>query len=440
LVLNPENANLLKEFHQYMKENGASERHQVNELLVMFYFANHLGLDNLLRDIKTRQQITSFLDSKRKPKKLDPDEKWITAWNDYLGTVKHFVRWLHNQQGRDSQILPSSEWVTPNFANIKKLRTKRLSPYSETEIWDLPELLSIVKYEQEVRNKAALTLFWDLDARNHEVTLLKIKNIRLRGRYGEGEVPFEAKTGSGPILLTMSFPYVRDWLNKHPAKNNPEAHIICNLYNGAPVRPNAMWRMMKQLRARIIRLLEKGEIVGEAEREKMQFLLRTKKWNPYCIRHSAISHDSDYLPEFALRKRVRWSMNSKQPSRYIKRSMGDFLRKNILAHNGIVIEGDSEEGRLTRRPFAECPNCRYINSMDCNLCAKCANPLTFDGMAAVGKYENNELEDLRREIKLMREESSTRLVTVLTWLQQNPLLLNVKPEELLKLQPRKVEQ
>jgi len=38
----------------------------------------------------------------------------------------------------------------------------------------------------------------------------------MRERYGEGEVPHEAKTGGGPILLTYSFPYVRDWLNNIP--------------------------------------------------------------------------------------------------------------------------------------------------------------------------------------------------------------------------------
>jgi integrase/recombinase XerD len=96
------------------------------------------------------------------------------------------------------------------FAKIKEKRTKRQSPYSETEIWDRDELLTIVKYEPYLRNKAALTLCWDMDARNHEVTMLKIKNIRLGERYGEGEIPHEAKTGSGPILLTCSFPYVRD--------------------------------------------------------------------------------------------------------------------------------------------------------------------------------------------------------------------------------------
>ncbi|MDQ3853664.1 MAG: hypothetical protein M3299_12615 [Thermoproteota archaeon] len=93
-----------------------------------------------------------------------------------------------------------------------------------------------------MRNKAALTLFWDLDARNHEVTMLKIKHIRLREKYGEGEVPHDAKTGGGPILLTCSFSYVRDWLNNHPFRNSPEARLICNLHNGSPIKPEATVR------------------------------------------------------------------------------------------------------------------------------------------------------------------------------------------------------
>jgi hypothetical protein len=55
------------------------------------------------------------------------------------------------------------------------------------------ELLMIIKYELYTRNKAALALMWDF---NVEIMRLpsKIKNIRLRERYGEGEVPYEAKT------------------------------------------------------------------------------------------------------------------------------------------------------------------------------------------------------------------------------------------------------
>lgn len=241
----------------------------------------------------------------------------LYTWNNYLHRLKLFLRWLYNQRGKDPEdIAPQSDWDTPSFARITEKKTKRVSPYSETELWKRDEILFIAKYEVHKRNKAALTLFWDLDARNHEITLLKIKHLRLRERYGEGEIPHEAKTGSGPILLTCSFPYVRDWLNEHPFRNSPDARVICNLMTGAPVGPDAMWTMMRQLRNRIIRLLENGSIAEDDERQKLDYLLKTKKWNPYCIRHSSISADSDFLPEYALKKKVRWSMDSMQGSTY----------------------------------------------------------------------------------------------------------------------------
>jgi hypothetical protein len=45
------------------------------------------------------------------------------------------------------------------------------------------------------RNEVALSLLWDLDTRNHEVTLLKIKHIRLREAWRwRGIVKVDSKT------------------------------------------------------------------------------------------------------------------------------------------------------------------------------------------------------------------------------------------------------
>lgn len=74
---------------------------------------------------------------------LDPDKRWITTWNDYLLRIKYFFRWLYNNKiksdkANDSNLFFSSaEWETPAFGNIRTKRTKRLSPYNESEIWDL---------------------------------------------------------------------------------------------------------------------------------------------------------------------------------------------------------------------------------------------------------------------------------------------------------------
>ena len=62
--------------------------------------------------------------------------------------------------------------------------------------------------------------------------------------------------------------------------------------------------MMRQLKIRIKRLLDNNEITYTKDREKLQYLISTKKWNPYHIRHSSITNDSDYLPEYSLKKKV----------------------------------------------------------------------------------------------------------------------------------------
>jgi integrase/recombinase XerD len=277
--MNKENANLILDFYGFMKENGSSERHQNNNLKAVIAFSNFIGL-TALTDINNKEEILSFLQTKIKNKEEDPDQRWITTYNDYLYRIKHFFRWLRN----GGEGITMDLWKTPPFmVNMKPKKTKRLSPYSETEIWDKDEFLSIIKCEPYKRNKAALTLMWDLNARNHEITLLKLKNIRTKEKYGEGEIPFESKTGSGPLLLTVSFPYVRDWLNEHPFKNEPNAKLICNLHNRASIKPEALQTMMNQLKSRILRLVETGEIKDEIEKEKLLYIVTNKRFNPYCM-------------------------------------------------------------------------------------------------------------------------------------------------------------
>lgn len=161
-----------------------------------------------------------------------------------------------------------------------------------------------------------------------------------------------------------SFPYVRDWLNEHPFRNEPNAWLICNLHTGAPLKPKALWNVMKQLQKRVVRLLKNSEIEVVEEKEKLEYLLNTKKWNPYCIRHSAITADSDYLPDYALKKKVRWSMNSKQGAWYIKKRMGDELKRKILINNGIITEDEIQ----SKPSILRCPRCDFVNATEKKFC------------------------------------------------------------------------
>jgi hypothetical protein len=88
-VPNPASVQIVHEFYQYMNENGSSEKHMTNELQVVLYLTGFLGMKTSLLDA-SRQNIVEFLDSKQKDASQDPDKRWITTWNNYLSTIKHF--------------------------------------------------------------------------------------------------------------------------------------------------------------------------------------------------------------------------------------------------------------------------------------------------------------------------------------------------------------
>jgi integrase/recombinase XerD len=415
-----------------MKRAGTSEKYQNNNLKAIIAYSKFLGPPISFYEVENKNQVISFLDTKIKNSEDDPDKRWITTWNDYLVRIKYFFRWLYNCKDKDLDDVPFSDWETPDFVKIKNKKTKRISPYLENELWEKDDLLTIIKYESYKRNKAILALLWDLDARPHELTLLKIKHIRLKEKYGEGEIPHEAKTGTGPILLTTSFPYVRDWLNEHPFKNEPNSRLICNLINGSSITADNIDKVMKQLRERIIRLLKNGEINDKDEREKIEYLLKTKKWNPYCIRHSAITADSDYLPEYALKKKVRWSMNSRQGSRYIKRRMGDELKNEILVRNGII-QGTENKPKLS---ILNCPRCQLVNVLDNKYCSKCSYPLTILAFNEIKENEEKRFRSLEEkhstEIQSIREEMNKKITLLIQ--SQNDILQVLKyPTSLMEL-------
>ena len=56
LLQNEENAKLVLRFYEFMKENGASERHQNNNLKAILSFSNYFGKTSL-KDIDKKEDV-----------------------------------------------------------------------------------------------------------------------------------------------------------------------------------------------------------------------------------------------------------------------------------------------------------------------------------------------------------------------------------------------
>jgi integrase/recombinase XerD len=79
-----------------MRSSGTSDKYQNNDLKTITSFGRFLEPTITFQTITKRDQIIAFLDTKIKDSQIDPDKRWITTWNDYLGRIKYFFRWLHN--------------------------------------------------------------------------------------------------------------------------------------------------------------------------------------------------------------------------------------------------------------------------------------------------------------------------------------------------------
>ena len=75
-----------------MKNNDTSESHTNNSLKTNTAFVQFLGPDVTFYDVKRKEQITAFLDTKIKSLDEDPDRKSITTLIDYLNDIKYFFR------------------------------------------------------------------------------------------------------------------------------------------------------------------------------------------------------------------------------------------------------------------------------------------------------------------------------------------------------------
>ncbi|AFU59723.1 hypothetical protein with integrase-like domain [Candidatus Nitrososphaera gargensis Ga9.2] len=413
------NARLVKEYDAFHELNRISESRRKNNLKGIIYYSKWLASkypSMTLYKVNNRElHILPFLNQYRKTAKQDPEEKWVTTWNDYRSRLIHFFRWLHNtkMKGKASDEVPIEDWETPDFVRIKKQKTKRKNTYSVSETWERDEILTILPYEIKMRNKAIIATLWDLDGRNHEAAKMKNKNVRYLEKCALAEVPFQTKTGGGPAVLRMAFSYLLKWKLEHPFRNDPEAPLFCNTRSdhlGEPLDPDYIWRITDNLKKRIKKLVETGAIKDEKEREKLEFLLRTKKWNPYCFRTSAIREDATYLSHFALTQKVRWVPNTRQASKYMAQTLSKDVVNTILAHDGIVVQESKP-----RAVISNCPRCQEVNPLEYDICSRCSYPLTERGFQQIKEEEDSmkkQLEEMqKRQQKIEAELNSMHHIT-----------------------------
>ena len=247
----------------------------------------------------TREDLLSFLNSLRKTEEKDPLHKWIGTHSHYILVLSRFFRWLYYPG------LPKKERPKPAVLdNIRKLVRREKSIYKPTDLWTQDDDLLFLKYCASKREKCYHVISRDTSCRPHEILNLRLKDVvfKLAGDRQYAEVLVNGKTGSRSIPLIDSIPYVKDYLDDHPQRSNPNAYLIFGMGKSFGKKCNRslyinIYRNYKKVF--FPKLLQDPKVSPE-DKVKIKELLK-KPWNPYIRRHSALTEKSKILKEHILR-------------------------------------------------------------------------------------------------------------------------------------------
>ena len=191
---------------------------QIQALVELSEYLNQKPFDKLTKD-----DILSFLDKFRKTEDKDPLHKWIGTYNLKHEILRQFFTWLN-----DPNTERSYRSKPKIMKNIPKFKRKEISIYKPTDLWTGENDLLFLRYCPNKRDRCYHTLSRDSSCRPHELLNLRARDVvfKTSGDYQYAEITVNGKTGRRTIPLFSCIPYLKDWLDEHPQRGNPNAMLF----------------------------------------------------------------------------------------------------------------------------------------------------------------------------------------------------------------------
>jgi integrase len=393
-TLSEVNASIISEYISTMKtEINLSSNYKQDTIMALCRLSKHCH-NKPFKSLQ-RENILEFLDSFRKPEASDPLHKWIGTYNIYLIYLMRFFKWLYYPN-----IEPDKRPKPEIVQNIPQLKRKEKSIYKPTDLWTSEDDLLFLKYCPSKRMKCYHAMSRDLSCRPHELLKLKIKDVFFKSidDYQYAEVLVNGKTGSRPIPLISSIPYLKDNLNhEHPQPGNPFAPLICGTRKslGRKLQEYSLNRIYDNFKREVYPRLLQSPNVPPEDKEKIHELLK-KPWNTYIRRHSALTEKSTMLKEQVLRQHAGWTPGSQMHLKYLH-YFDNESNESLLEAYGIVTPGQ----QIDQLKPKQCPNCSEPNKPDSKFCAKCRMVLTYDAYSETLESQKEKEDRLTKMEKQM---------------------------------------
>lgn len=275
---------------------------------------------------------------------------------------------------------------------IDKSKQENPDPLDREEIEDI---ISACKND---RDRAMYKLLYEAGIRAGELMNLRVGDINF---VDNGvKVNVRGKTGNRKILVVESERYLRNWLAKHPFRDERKAPLWVKV-DGNNIEEKTHEDM--RLNYGFMRInLKRKAVAADVRIERKENGKKSSEVYPHLFRHTRATHLATELTEAAMKEYFGWTQGSDQPQTYIHLSGRDIDRE-IMQMYGIEDEKQEDEVK-------ECNRCMRKYKGRENFCPKCGAPFTFENAKEAEKIRNYGEDYVERRLDGLEKEEIKELM------------------------------
>lgn len=285
------------------------------------------------------------------------DEK-LSPWTkrDFKIALRKFYTWLRGTKDYP----PEVAWF--------KIHVKIHNQKTHEDMLTEEEVKKLINFAHSFCVRAFISTLYESGCRIGEIIYARLNQLKF-DEYG-GQLYVTGKTGFRRVRIVSSVPYLTEWINRHPFREDPKAFLWLN-NNNKPYGYGTIAECLKRI----------------AQRAGIK-----KKVNPHNFRHSRATYLANFLTEAQMKEYFGWIQDSKMAGVYVHLS-GRNVDNAILKVYGI--DNGEEKKESIFKPI-ECSRCRQVNQATNKFCSRCGLPLDEETKAETIKktMERKEADDI----------------------------------------------
>ncbi|HSF50413.1 MAG TPA: site-specific integrase [Nitrososphaeraceae archaeon] len=332
------------------------------------------------------------------------DEKGYKAstHEKYRQLLKLFYKTIY---GNNEYYPDCVKWFSVKVGNEKASKdpTMNMAEYLE-EI----EIQKLIEAAPTLQKKAFLACMYESGARPEE--FLRLSNLDCKIDTHGAILILRGKTGERRVRTISFAKTLQQWLEVHPLKNHQKQFPLwisdATNFKNQPLGLRGAQKIIEEA-------MSKANLVNKHSRL-------------YILRHSRASVLATYFTEAQLCTFFGWVQGSQVVKRYIHMSGKDLDNTLISISEGKQAIKQDEYLLKTKK----CNRCTETISPTQQFCGRCGLSITLIDQYTKEMDIERENRELKQQIQIVKEEMNDKFNKIISMIQKNPLLANIKPDKL----------